>query len=173
MLQKRNRMQRALYRNLILASLLLCTASCKDVTHIQDGYISSRNDCHSRAEYGVSHYIGDGGSVSGKDKNNLLLQMFCECMKDQDWSVAGCKLKDKDFAKAAAPTSAQQPTIVVVQAPPPPAAAVAPAPAPAAEPAACPTPPKGKKRPKRKPSGVCPAPEEYGQTELDKVLNKE
>jgi hypothetical protein len=96
----------------------------------------------------------------------MLLQLFCECMKEREWNVAGCKYKDKDIAKAT--PAQQQPTIVVVQAPP--AAAIA-APAPLAE---CPLPPKSKskKRPKRRLDGTCPAPQEYGQTELDQILNK-
>ena len=153
------------FRGCALAALLLCTASCKDVTHIQTGYLSDRGDCRSRAEDGTSTYAG-GTSVSGRERSSMLLQLFCECMKDREWNVAGCKYKDKDIAKTV-PVQ-QQPTIVVVQAP---AAAVA-APAPVAE---CPLPPKskGKKRPKRKIDGTCPAPEEYGQTELDQLLNKQ
>ena len=93
-------------------------------------------------------------------------QLFCECMKDHEWGVAGCKYKD--IAKVT-PTPQQQPTIVVVQQAPP-AAVAAPA---VAEPLACPAPPKGKKRAKRRLDGTCPAPEEYSQTELDNVLNKQ
>lgn len=155
-------------RTFAVVAALACTASCKDVTHIQTGYISDRGDCRSRAEYGTSTYAGST-NFSGKDRSNMLLQLFCECMKDRDWNVAGCKYKDKDVAKAA-PVQ-QQPTIVVVQAPPT-ATTVAPAPAPMAE---CPLPPKAsksKKRPKRRIDGTCPAPEEYGQTELDQLLNK-
>lgn len=158
-------MKRISLRGFTLVALLLCTASCKDVTHIQTGYLSDRGDCRSRAEDGTSTYAG-GTSVSGKERNTMLLQLFCECMKDRAWNVAGCKYKDKDIAKAA-PVQ-QQPTIVVVQAPP--AAVVAPAPV-----AECPLPPaksKSKKRPKRKIDGTCPAPEEYGQSELDQILNK-
>lgn len=150
-----------------LATLLLCTSSCKDVTHIQTGYVSDRSDCRSRAEYSASSYAGST-SISGKERSNMLLQLFCECMKDRQWNVAGCKYKEKEKEKDKAPTP-QQPTIVVVQAPP--AAAAVAAPAPAAE---CPIPPKSKtkKRPKRRIDGTCPAPEEYGQTELDQILNK-
>lgn len=158
-----------LMRIFAFAALLACTASCKDVTHIQTGYLSDRGDCRSRAEYGTSTYAGSS-SVSGKERSSMLLQLFCECMKEREWNVAGCKYKDKDVAKAA--PAQQQPTIVVVQSPPA-AAAVAPAPAPMAE---CPLPPKAsksKKRPKRRIDGTCPAPEEYGQSELDQLLNKQ
>lgn len=153
-------------RLIAFACLALLASSCKDITHVQTGYISDRNDCRSRAEYGVSSYSNQSASVSGKERNVLLLQMFCECMKDREWGVAGCKYNAKDVAKAA-PVQ-QQPTVVVVQAPP--AAAVA---APAAAPAECPIPPKSKakKRPKRKLDGTCPAPEEAAQSELDNVLN--
>ncbi len=158
-----------LLRALAFAAALACTASCKDVTHIQTGYISDRGDCRSRAEYSTGTYAGST-SISGKDRSNMLLQLFCECMKERDWNVAGCKFKDTAVAKAT--PAQQQPTIVVVQAPPA-AAAVAPAAAPMAE---CPLPPKAsksKKRPKRRIDGTCPAPEEYGQTELDQLLNKQ
>lgn len=160
-----------LIRALAFAAAIACTTSCKDVTHIQTGYISDRGDCRSRAEYGTSTYAGSS-NISGKDRSNMLLQLFCECMKERDWNVAGCKFKDTAVAKAA--PAPQQPTIVVVQSPPA-AAAVAPAPV-AAPMAECPLPPKAsksKKRPKRRLDGTCPAPEEYGQTELDQLLNKQ
>ncbi len=147
------------------AALTLCVTSCKDVTHVQVGYISDRDECHSRADYGVSTYSSGGGGLTGKDKSSMLTQLFCECMKEREWSVAGCKYKDTAKTAIAAAPAQQQPTIVVVQAPP--AAAVA---APA-QPEACPIPPKGKKRPKRRLDGTCPAPEEAAQSELDNVLN--
>lgn len=161
-------MKRALRSSIALSLLVLCTASCKDITHVQTGYISDHDDCQSRANYGVSSYSSGGGGMSGKERSSMLTQLFCECMKDHEWSVAGCKYKDKDVAKSTPAPQQQQPTIVVVQAPP--AAAVAAA---APEPAPCPAPPKAKKRLKRRVDGTCPSPEEYSQSELDNVLNKE
>lgn len=155
------------FRCLTYAALALLASSCRDVTNVQTGYISDRDSCHSRADYAVGSY-GNAGGVSAKERNNMRLQMFCECMKEQDWSVAGCKYAGKDVARATAPT---QPTVVVVQAPPAAAAVAAPPPA-VAE---CPAPPKAKnkkKRVKRKPDGTCPAPEDYSQWELDNVLSK-
>lgn len=151
----------------LLAAALLLLSSCKDITAVQTGYISDRDDCRSRAEYGVRTYSNDGtAQLGGKERNNMLLQLFCECMKDSEWSVAGCKYKD--IAKPAATPVPQQPTVVVVQAPPAAAAA--------AQPQACVpdvSPSAGKPRKKNARRNACPAPEEAMQSELDKVINQQ
>jgi len=132
---------------------------------VQTGYISDRDDCQARSNNGVKTYASsDAASMSGKELNNMKQQLFCECMKDHEWSVAGCKLTSvAKAAPAPAPAAPQQPTIVVVQAAP-----VAAAPPPPPE--ACPAPPPGKVR-RRTPNNTCPAPVDASQAELDKVLN--
>lgn len=159
---------RPFLRPALLLCCLLAASSCRDITHVQLGYISDRDECHQRAEYGVGSYTANSNAISSKDRGNMLLQLFCECMKEREWSVAGCKFKDA--SKIAASPAPQQPapTVVVVQQAPPAAA-----PAAVAEPAACPAPPPGKKRAKRRIDGTCPAPEEYSQKELDQLLNQQ
>lgn len=152
------------FSRLLCLLLLTGLSACKEETHIQMGYVSDRDDCYARANYAVGSYTEGAGGISSKDKSTMQTQLFCECMKDHEWSVSGCKFKDKDKSvAAAAPAQQQQPTVVVVQAPP----ATTPVAAP------CPAPKPGKKRPKRKANGVCPAPEEYSEQELDRVLNQQ
>lgn len=151
-------------RFIYILPLLLLISACKDVTQVQTTYISDHSDCQSRASHSVSSYAEGAGSISSKERASMQQQLFCECMKSYEWNVFGCKFKDKDIAKAPAPT---QPTVVVVQAPPAAAAVAAPAPVMQATPIAKKVRKKGKSAP------ICPAPEEYGQQELDRVLNKE
>ena len=177
----------------LITLLLLC--GCKDITHVQTGYVSDRDDCRSRAESRLSLYNQpDTYPISSKEKNNALLALFDECMREDGWNVG-----KKETAHAVpppvpvpVPVQQQQPTVIVVQSPAP-AAAAAPiivpaaapivlpptAPMPAAAPAACVTgdplqPVKGK-RTRHHGKGAmptCQAPADAATSELDKVIDK-
>jgi hypothetical protein len=98
--------------------ILLLLGSCKDITHVQTGYVSDRDECRSRSENNVGVYSQpDTYPMSDKERGATLLQLFCECMKDRDWKVAGCP--KPPVAVAAAPAPAAAPTVVVVQSPTP------------------------------------------------------
>jgi hypothetical protein len=156
-------------------ALLLCVAGCIDITHVQTGYVADRNSCRAQSENGMGVYTGaDGYPLSDKERNNALLQLFCECMRDKDWKVAGCP-KPVEIVKIPQPTP--PPTVVVVQQP---AAAAAPAAEPAEEPQSCPAPLPGHKRKHRAPNGACVAPPDDSapqQTpatqQLDTILQKQ
>ncbi len=130
---------------LVLLCLALCAAGCRDITSVQLGYISDRDKCRARSEENMAVYAQPTSyPMSEKDKNSTLLVLFCECMKERDWKVAGCpKPKEKDKDVAAKPVNQPNaPTVVIVQAPP---AATAPPPA---DPGSCVVPlnlPKGAK----------------------------
>lgn len=162
--------QRLQLRSYLALSFLLLLG-CKDIMHVQTGYVADRDECRAKSENNVGVYSQpDSYSLSSKDKNAALLQLFCECMKEKEWKVSGCP---KPATSVAANPQTQAPTVVVVQSPtaqpallqqaPPPAAAVATAPA------------KGKKA-VCTPPGTCPAPaSDYGSStppaQTDQQLN--
>ncbi len=126
--------------------LVLLNVGCIDITHVQTGYVADRDECRGRSENNVGVYAQpESYGMSDKDKNVALLQLFCECMKEKDWKVAGCPKPVAPVQVAGAP---QQPTVVAMMAEPEPA------------PAAAPAPMQGKKRKKAvcNPPNTCPAP---------------
>lgn len=147
---------------LLRSSLVLCLllVGCKNITHVQTGYVADRDECRGRSEGGVGNYsTPESYNLSDKERNTALLQLFCECMKEKDWKVAGCP---KPVVVAAAPAAAQ-PTVVVVQQQPTGQPAYMPAPYEPMPAAAQPIPHKGvgkKKKACTVPS-VCPAPTDY------------
>ena len=142
---------------LCLAGLFLL-AACKDITHVQTGYISDRDECRGNAENNVGVYSQpEAYGLNDREKNTALLQLFCECMKGKDWKVAGCPKPAVAVAAAPAP---QQPTVVVVQSPTAQPGFVAEQPQPVYSPVAMPVPVKGKKKKRvcMAPVSVCEAP---------------
>jgi hypothetical protein len=93
---------------------VLLTFGCKDITHVQTGYVADRDECRGRSENNVGVYSQpDSYALSDKDKSTALLQLFCECMKEKDWKVAGCPKPPAVVAQTPQPA----PTVVVVQSP--------------------------------------------------------
>jgi len=139
---------------------LLFFAACKDITHVQTGYVSDRDECRSHSENNVGVYSQpESYPLSDKERNSALLQLFCECMKDKEWKVAGCPKPATTTASTPAPATA--PTVVIVQSP---AAqpAVLPAPPPAPPPPATPVKHVAKKKKAVcAPPQTCPAPADY------------
>jgi hypothetical protein len=118
---------------------LLALAGCMDLVQVQRDYVADRNECHAQSEAKQQVYSPPQSyAISAKDKNTVLLQVFCECMKGHEWKVTGCpKTKEKEVAAtppregilpattsaapaapATAPPPSSQSTVVVVQAPP-------------------------------------------------------
>jgi hypothetical protein len=142
-------------RALLLSCLLLISA-CKDITHVQTGYIGDRDECRANAESGVGVYTQpDAYPMNDKERNTALLQLFCECMKVKDWNVAGCPKAPPPLIAKSEPAPA--PTVVVVQQPAG-MPAILPAPAPAQGGGAGPAKPRGVCL---QPKATCPAPNQY------------
>jgi hypothetical protein len=145
---------------------LLALGACKDITHVQTGYISDRDECRSHSESTAGVYSQpESYPLNDKERNTALLQLFCECMKEKDWKVAGCPKPPVVVAATPAP---QAPTVVVVQQSPtsqPAYVAQQPAPAPATQPA---TPIYGAKKKKKACTipTVCPAPIDNSSSKL-------
>jgi hypothetical protein len=138
-----------------LLSLLLAFG-CKDITHVQTGYVADRDECRGRSENSAGVYSQpDSYPLNDKERNTALLQLFCECMKEKDWKVAGCPKPPTQIA--ATPAPAPGPTVVVVQSP-----AGQPAVMPAAGPGPAAAPAQGvrKKKACTVPT-TCPAPTDY------------
>jgi len=132
-------------------SLLLLVA-CKDITHVQTGYVADRDECRGKAENNAGVYSQpESYALSDRERNTALLQLFCECMRDKDWKVAGCPKPPPVVAATPAPA----PTVVVVQSPAS-QPAMLPAPAPAA--GAGPAPARKRAKGYCAPPTVCPAP---------------
>src|SRR5262249_46452494 len=103
-------------KRIFLFILPMVLFACKDITHVQTGYVADRDECRTSSESQATVYSQpESFPLSDKDRNTALLQLFCECMKGRDWKVAGCpKPPAPPTAVAAAPAPAA-PTVVVVQ----------------------------------------------------------
>ncbi len=79
---------------------LMVLPACKDSVGLQREYVASRDGCRELAEMKVGLYTAPSGvPVSERERNQMLLRIFSECMRGKDWAVA----KPKEPAKPDAP----------------------------------------------------------------------
>lgn len=88
-------------RSLALLCLAALLSGCIDSVGLQREYVASRDGCREMAEMKMGMYVQPGGfPVSEKEKNAMLLSLFSECMRGENWTVAKPKEdKDKDKDK--------------------------------------------------------------------------
>lgn len=112
--------------------MALVLAGCSDNTSIQKTFISDRDRCRAKGEnfMGIYFPLAQGPSyyVNPKDQKTLSNQIYCECMKDSEWTAYGCPKPKKDAD--AAPAKPATPVVPVPAATP---VTAVPAPAPAAQ----------------------------------------
>src|SRR5579871_4587156 len=88
----------------ISVGVLSLLPSCIDITQVQKGYVADRDECRGQAENKMGMYTQpESYPINNKERNNALLFLFCECMKEHDWNVVGCKTAKAPAVAAAAP----------------------------------------------------------------------
>lgn len=69
--------------------LVLMLSGCIDSVGLQREYVASRDGCREMAEMKMGLYAQPTGfPANEKEKNQMLLGLFSECMRGQDWAVA-------------------------------------------------------------------------------------
>jgi hypothetical protein len=79
------------------AAVALLLSGCIDSVGLQREYVASRDGCREMAEMKMGLYVQPGGfPVSEKEKNAMLLSLFSECMRGENWAVAKPKEPPKE-----------------------------------------------------------------------------